>query len=281
MKKRFSEKITGFFRKVDSLRKVPLDKFSVVCAFLAAMLLFQGVVLGRNVYKSVSGTIDWGLSFPEEGKTPVGNSSAEYLKKYDAYFVDEGKEKTIYLTFDAGYENGYTESILNTLRDKNVKAAFFLVGHYINTSTDLVKRMAEEGHLVCNHTYSHPDMTALSKNDFITQLNDLENLYKDATGYELNKFYRPPSGKYNEDTLSWAKEAGYKTVLWSLAYADWDNDKQPTKQTAFEKILPRLHDGCILLLHSTSKTNCEILGELIDEIQKSGYTFKTLDELGE
>ncbi len=267
-------------RFTDRFRHKPFDRFAAVCALLAALILLQGMAIGKNVYKAASGTIDWGLSFPENGKTPVGNSSSEFLKKYDGYFVDEGKEKVIYLTFDSGYENGYTERILDTLMEKNVKAAFFLVGHYMDTAPELVRRMNEEGHLVCNHSFSHPDMTALSKQDFILQLTDLEKLYSEVTGEKINKFYRPPSGKYNEETLSWAKEAGYKTVLWSLAYADWDNEKQPTKQTAFEKILPRIHDGCILLLHSTSKTNSEILGELIDEILRKGYTFRTLDELG-
>ncbi len=270
--------LCGYLRK--KAGSVRIDIFSAVCAFLAALILFQGVAIGKNIGKETSGTIDWGLSFPEDGKTPVGNSSAEYLKQYDGYFVDEGKQKTVYLTFDAGYENGYTQKILDTLEEKNVKAAFFLVGHYMQTQPELVKRMNEEGHLVCNHSFSHPDMTALGKSDFTAQLTDLEALYEGITGEKINKFYRPPSGKYNENTLLWAKEAGYKTVLWSLAYADWDNDRQPTKQTAFEKIIPRLHDGCILLLHSTSETNSEILGELIDEIISKGYHFATLDELG-
>lgn len=280
MKKRFFGFITEISGKVNDLRNVPLNKFTAVCAVLAALILLQGVAIGKNVYKAASGTIDWGLSFPEEGKMPVGNSSVEFLKKYDGYFVDEGKEKVIYLTFDSGYENGYTEKILDTLKEKNVKAAFFLVGHYMETAPELVRRMNDEGHLVCNHSFSHPDMTALSKQDFMAQLTELEDVYKTLTGKDINKFYRPPSGKYNENTLSWAKEAGYRTILWSLAYADWDNEKQPTEQTAFEKILPRLHDGCILLLHSTSRTNSVILGELIDEIIFRGYTFGSLDELG-
>ncbi len=278
----FKDKFSRFKGKIPRMKDIPLNKFSVVAGALAVMLLFQAVSLGKNVITQVaSSTIDWGLSFPEEGKTPVGNSSSEFLGKYDAYFVDEGKEKTVYLTFDAGYENGYTETILDTLKEKDVKAAFFIVGHYVDTNPELVKRMIDEGHLVCNHTYNHPDMTSLSRNEFTTQLTDMEEAFLSATGREISKFYRPPSGKYNENNLSWAKDAGYKTVLWSLAYADWDNDKQPTKQTAFEKILPRLHDGCILLLHSTSKTNSEILGELIDEIYVKGYTFSSLDRLGE
>lgn len=279
---KFAEKFSRIRGKIAHMKNIPLDKFSVIAGGLAVLLLFQVAVLGKNVYTDVSsGCIDWGLSFPEEGKTPVGNSSQDFLKEYDAYFVDEGKEKVIYLTFDAGYENGYTESILDTLKEKNVKAAFFIVGHYVKTEPLLVKRMVEEGHLVCNHTLDHPDMTSLSESEFTSRLTDMEKLFLETTGEELNKFYRPPSGKYNENNLLWAKNAGYKTVLWSLAYADWDNNKQPTKQTAFEKILPRLHDGCILLLHSTSKTNSEILGELIDEIHSRGYSFSSLDKLGE
>ena len=277
--------IAGFVsqsvNKIKNGKNIPLNRQSALIAVLVCALLVQGTVLGRNVYIDVFGECtDWGLSFPEEGKTPVGNSSVEFLRQYDAYFVNEAAKGKIYLTFDAGYENGYTETILDTLKEKNVKAAFFIVGHYVQSNPELVKRMLEEGHLVCNHTLDHPDMTSLGEREFTLQLTDMEKTFEETVGCPINKFYRPPSGKYNEDNLSWAKNAGYTTVLWSLAYADWDNEKQPTKATAFEKILPRLHDGCILLLHSTSKTNSLILGELIDNIRAKGYSFSTLDELG-
>lgn len=223
---------------------------------------------------------NWGLSFPTPGEKPVGNEKAEKLKEYEAYYVAEGDEKAIYLTFDAGYENGLTESILDTLKEKEVPAAFFLVGTYIRDHGDLVKRMVEENHMVGNHTTSHPDMSKiLTKDSFINELSQTENYYKDIIGEDMPKFYRPPQGKYNEANMQMANELGYKTVFWSLAYMDWDNNNQPTKEQAFSKLLPRVHPGAIILLHSTSKTNCDILGELIDKYMEMGYTFKSLDEL--
>ncbi len=223
---------------------------------------------------------NWGLSFQQEGKCPVGNVSESELEKYGARFVGDTNSKTVYLTFDAGYENGHTAKILDTLKEKEVNAAFFLVGNYLESSPELVKRMKDEGHIVGNHTYSHPDMsTILTKEAFSDQLLRNEELYKEITGQEMDKFYRPPQGKYCVDNLLMAQELGYKTVFWSLAYVDWYVDDQPTREEAFDKLIPRAHDGAIILLHSTSATNAEILGELIDEYRNMGYSFGSLDEL--
>lgn len=223
---------------------------------------------------------DWGLGFPTPGQTPQGNETAEFLKKYDSYYVDPSGEKVIYLTFDAGFENGLTESILNTLEEKQVPAAFFLVGTYIRDHADLVTKMLADGHIVANHTMSHPDMSAISdRASFQKELAQTEEEYQKVTGQNMPKFYRPPRGKYSEENIKMAKELGYKTIFWSLAYMDWDQKKQPTKEAAFSKLIPRIHPGAIVLLHSTSKTNAEILGELIDKYKEMGYTFKSLNEL--
>lgn len=223
---------------------------------------------------------NWGLSFQKEGETPVGNASSDYLAQYNAYYVGDSSEKKIYLTFDAGYEAGYTASILDTLKKHNVKAAFFVVGNYLETSPDLVKRMVEEGHTVGNHTYHHYDMSQISEMDaFRQEMESVETKYKEITGLEMEKFYRPPQGKYSEPNLKMAQELGYTTVFWSLAYVDWYQDNQPTKEQAFEKLLPRMHPGAIVLLHSTSKTNCEILDELLTKWEEMGYTFGTVQEL--
>lgn len=225
---------------------------------------------------------NWGLSFQEEGKCPVGNATPDYLKQYNGAFVGDENEKKIYITFDAGYENGYTEKILDTLKAHDVKATFFLVGNYLETKPELVKRMRDEGHLVGNHTYTHPDMSKIStKENFTKELEKNEELYKSITGEEMSHYYRPPQGKYCESNLKMAKEMGYNTVFWSLAYVDWYNDKQPSHEEAFSKLIPRIHNGAVVLLHSTSKTNSEILDELLTKYEEMGYTFGTVDELFE
>lgn len=225
---------------------------------------------------------NWGLSFQVEGQSPIGNQTPEYLKEYNAYYIDtEGaKDKKIYLTFDAGYENGYTEKILDVLKEQEVSAAFFLVGDYVESNPEIVKRMDEEGHIVGNHTMTHPDMAVITdKEDFQKEIKDLELLYQEATGHTMKKVYRPPQGKYSEENLKLAKEMGYTTIFWSLAYVDWYVDNQPTREDALNTLNSRIHDGAIVLLHSTSKTNCEILEELIKGWKKRGYSFQSIDKL--
>lgn len=223
---------------------------------------------------------NWGLSFQEEGKTPVGNATFEELAKYDAFYAEQTEEKHIYLTFDVGYENGNTASILDTLKKHNVSATFFVVGTYIESDPELVKRMAEEGHIVGNHTWHHPDMSQIAAMDaFKKELEDVENAYLEVTGEKMTKFYRPPQGKYSEANLKMAQELEYKTFFWSLAYVDWYDDNQPSREEAFEKLLGRIHPGAIVLLHSTSDTNALILDELIQKWEEMGYTIRPLTEL--
>lgn len=223
---------------------------------------------------------NWGLSFQEEGQPPIANATAEELKKYDAYYAGSNEEKVLYLTFDAGFENGNTPAILDALKKHNVPATFFVVGTFITTNPDLVKRMADEGHTVGNHTYHHPDMSQISTQEaFQKELDDVAEEYKKITGTQMTKYYRPPQGKYSESNLQMAKNLGYKTFFWSLAYVDWYENDQPTKEEAFEKLLGRIHPGAIVLLHSTSKTNGEILDELLTKWEEMGYTFKPLSEI--
>ena len=247
--------------------------------FLTAIALtVLGVV--RVFYEAAVPTASWGLSFRQEGSAPVGTAGMEQLRQYDAAYLGDTREKVLYLTFDAGYENGCTEQVLDTLKKHQVSAAFFLVGNYIERNADLVRRMVEEGHIVGNHTMHHYDMSKLSqKETFSKELTDLEELFRQTTGKELPKFYRPPQGVYSQENLKMAKELGYKTVFWSLAYVDWLNDKQPTREEAFRKLLPRTHNGAVVLLHSTSKTNAEILDDLLTQWENLGYRFGTLEEL--
>ena len=242
--------------------------------FLAAVMAF-GIFLN-----SALPTGSWGLHFRESGAPPIASAGADQLKQYDAAYIGDTSEQVIYLTFDAGYENGSTEKILDALKKHEVKAAFFLVGNYLEKNPDLVRRMVQEGHIVGNHTMHHYDMSKISDREtFQKELSDLEVLYKEVTGEEMPKYYRPPQGIYSQENLAMAKESGYKTVFWSLAYVDWNNDAQPTKEQAFSKLIPRIHNGAVVLLHSTSKTNAEILDELLTKWKEMGYTFESIDKL--
>ena len=223
---------------------------------------------------------NWGLSFPEKGKTPVGNATSEELAAYNAWFAASPEENIIYLTFDCGYENGNTPAILNALKRHNVQATFFVVGNFLRDNPELVKQMLKEGHTIGNHTFHHPDMSQIAtKETFSRELKSVEALYKDITGKSMTRFYRPPQGKYSTENLQMAKDMGYHTFFWSLAYVDWLADAQPSKEEAFDKLLGRIHPGAIVLLHNTSKTNGEILDELLAKWEEMGYTFSTLKKL--
>lgn len=250
------------------------------------LAFFTGGVIGKLELKikhdrviPTSATTNWGLSFQEEGKPPVTDVSSEKLAKYDTYFAKQTNDKVLYLTFDAGYENGNTPAILDALKKHKAPATFFVVGNYLNTSPELVKRMTDEGHIVGNHTYHHPDMSTISTKDaFEKELIDVEKQYQKITGKEMTKFYRPPQGKFNETNLQMAKDLGYHTFFWSLAYVDWDQNNQPSKEEAFEKLLSRVHPGAIVLLHSTSETNAKILDELLTKWENMGYRFEPLTQ---
>lgn len=268
--------------------------------FLATTLLFFGAMylLGRAVAETVpevkkqvqqtSASVNmlssenWGLGFGTEGAQPTGNATPAQLKEYNAYFVGDDSEKVIYLTFDCGYENGNTEAILDALKKHNVSATFFVVGHYLESAPDLVKRMVEEGHTVGNHTYHHPDMSAISdKAAFQKEMDDVAAKFKEVTGQEITMYYRPPQGKYSTENLQMAKDLGYSTFFWSLAYVDWNVDSQPSHEEAFKKLTTRIHPGAVVLLHNTSKTNGEILDELLTKWEDMGYTFGVLADIVE
>lgn len=260
------------------------DKKQVLYVVLAIILLCIGMVCALRAVnrlgaaEAAAGITDWGLSFQSEGAPPVANASQEYLRNFDALYVGDANKKEIYITFDAGFENGNTERILDALKKHGVKATFFLVGNYFETQPELVKRMAEEGHTIGNHTYSHPDMSKVSDiQSFQTELQKNEALYRDILGSEMPKLYRPPQGKFCEENLKMAQQLGYSTVFWSLAYVDWYTDDQPTPEQAFSKLLPRIHPGAVVLLHSTSSTNAEILDELLTKWEETGYSFGDLE----
>ncbi len=262
------------------MQKSPLRVFvGVITMVLLGITMAKGYESYQVSSAKALTSENWGLGFSTEGEAPTANETPEELKQWGAYYIGNQNEKKIYLTFDCGYENGNMESILDALKQADVKAAFFLVGNYLETEPELVKRMAEEGHIIGNHTYHHKDMSGLGEEEFKKELTDFEVKLKQITDKECDMFYRPPQGKYSTRSLQMAKNAGYKTIFWSLAYVDWYDDNQPTKEEAFSKLLKRIHPGAIVLLHSTSKTNGEILPELLQKWKDMGYTFGSLQEL--
>lgn len=225
---------------------------------------------------------NWGLGFQKNGERPTANASIDELENYNTHYAADTKKKKIYLTFDCGYENGNTGKILDALKKHHAKATFFVVGNFLTSNPDLVKRIKKEGHIVGNHTYHHPDMSRIAtKSSFEKELKDVETAYRQITGENMIRFYRPPQGKYSVQNLQMAKDAGYHTFFWSLAYVDWYADRQPSKEEAFQKLLPRIHPGAIVLLHNTSSTNGAILDELLTRWEDMGYHFHSLEEFAD
>ncbi|WP_242850092.1 delta-lactam-biosynthetic de-N-acetylase [Clostridium polynesiense] len=236
----------------------------------------------NNNYQGLSTKeLDWYYETQKNGEVPLPpKESRSFISKYNGYYVGDTSKKEIYLTFDEGYENGYTSKILDILKKHNIKAAFFVVKPYIKTNVELIKRMEEEGHLVCNHSSHHPSMAAITdKNKFQAEFTEVEGIYNEVTGKEMPKFFRPPMGKYSELSMKLTSDLGYRTIFWSFAYKDWIPESQPHKEYALNKILSRTHNGAIILLHAVSKTNAEILEELISAWKDRGYEIKSLNEL--
>ncbi len=253
-----------------------------ICALiLAAIAAFSPI----GIAAKESACDHWYIKHTGDHTPPVCDSRFSYLENYPAYYIDkkiregETPKKRIFLTFDAGYENGNITKILDTLKSENVPAAFFILQNMAYKCKDLLERMDAEGHLICNHTAHHKDMSRADEATFRAELTEMEDVYREATGKELAKFYRPPEGKFVENNLKWAQDMGYTTVFWSYAYADWDNGKQPDPDKAKEKLLANAHPGEILLLHPTSATNATILGDFIRTLKSEGYEFCSLTEL--
>ena len=249
----------------------------IIFSVFAVFLVITGV--------SAKGA-SWYCQRKKDHTQPTLSSELSYAENYDVFWCDkkhskmEDDDKVIYLTFDAGYENGNIKKIVDVLRKENVKATFFILDNMILKNESLVKEMIEDGHVVANHTLKHKDMTKMyCKEDFARELTSLEELYQQTYGVEMPKYYRPPEGRLSEENLKWARELGYKTVMWSFAYADWDNEKQPSHEYAMRKILDNLHNGEIMLLHPTSSTNAEIMERLIITLKEQGFRFETVEGL--
>ena len=251
-------------------------------ALALAVCLGSGIIFSRmsGTAQPVAG-YEWGLHFEKPASPPVPNLSDSRLNPLNTYYHGNPNIKKLYITFDAGYENGYTPAILDALKKHNATAVFFLVGPYIEDNPDLVKRMIAEGHTVGNHSYSHPDMTNKSRARFEEELNKTRQAFRAVTGEDMPLYYRPPEGKFSEENLQWASDMGYTTLLWSSAYVDWNNDSQPDKEYAFEKIKQRTFPGAVFLLHSTSATNAQILDRQLTAWEQEGYSFGKISDLTE
>ena len=222
--------------------------------------------------------IEWGIQRKENHEQPnLGKNNLELINKYNGMALGNSEKKYVYLTFDLGYEAGFTEKILDALKENNVKAAFFITAHYVNTASDKVQRMIEEGHIVGNHTVNHKSMPSLSDEKLKEEVMKLHQSVFEKYNYEM-KYIRPPKGEYSERVLKLCGNLGYKTVMWSVAYVDWDEKKQPSKSDAMDKIISNLHNGEIMLLHATSKTNADIMDKIIKKVQEEGYEFRSLEE---
>ncbi len=222
--------------------------------------------------------IGWGIKRNDNHEQPdLGKKNKEILEEFNGIAIGNKEDKYIYLTFDEGYEAGYTRQILSTLKENNVKATFFITAHYLNTQPELVKEMLDYGHIVGNHTVNHKSMPTLTEEQINSEVMDLHKSIYEQFGYEM-KYIRPPMGEFSEKSLNKINSLGYKTVMWSFAYEDWNENKQPDEQAAKKKIIDNVHNGEIMLLHGNSKTNTNILGDVIKEIKNMGYEFKSLDE---
>lgn len=220
----------------------------------------------------------WYCNKAEDNQRPACPYDEKMLNENNAVYIG-ADEKKVYLTFDAGYENGNVEKICDTLEKHGATGAFFVLKHFIKANPELTERLAANGNLICNHSLTHRDPAKLSETELKEEITGLETLYRELTGREMAKFFRPPEGSFTQNSLKTTASLGYKTVFWSLAYADWDNSRQPDPEKALELLLKKVHNGAVILLHPTSSTNAAILDRFLTELEERGYSFGSLDEL--
>ena len=254
--------------------------FIVMVLFIALFYCFE--INQKPQIQSASATVDntkieWGIKRNENHKQPdLGKKNKEILEKHNGIALGNNEKPYVYLTFDLGYEAGYTDKILDTLKENKVQGVFFITAHYLNTQPELVKRMINEGHIVGNHTVNHKSMPSLTNEEIKKEVMDLHQAIFQKYNYEM-KYIRPPKGEFSERTIEATEKLGYKTVMWSFAYVDWDEKKQPSEQEALNRIMENLHNGEIMLLHGTSKTNAGIMDEMIKKVKEAGYEFRSIE----
>lgn len=260
-----------------SYRVMLLLMIAIFSLSVISMYTKEGEIV-TNANTVANEKIGWGIKRNNNHEQPdVGSKNRKVLEENKGICLGNQEKKYIYLTFDEGYEAGYTPQLLNTLKENQVKATFFITAHFVNTQPDLVKQMIDEGHIIGNHTVNHKSMPELTEDKVKTEVMELHQVIQEKFNYEM-KYIRPPKGEFSENTLQVTNQLGYTTVMWSFAYEDWNEDKQPDEEVSKKKILDNLHHGEIMLLHGNSKTNTNILDAVIKEAKNEGYEFKSLDE---
>ena len=274
--------------KIENIKTINKSKITyimlglIVCVFTFSVMALNSYKNQNTVETSSQGLsnkkIGWGIKRETDHKQPdVGTTNKQILEKYDGICMGNSEEKYVYLTFDNGYEAGYTPKLLDILKQNNVKATFFITAHYLNTQSELVQRMIDEGHIVGNHTVNHKSMPDLDDEKIKSEIMELHKSVYEKFGYEM-KYIRPPMGEYSERTLEITKSLGYTTTMWSFAYDDWNEQKQGREEYGKTKVISNVHNGAIILLHANSVDNSNILDSCIKEIKNMGYEFKSLDE---
>lgn len=263
-------------------KKIIFILIGVCFLFVSCLFMFNDDNEKKALFASATALsntkIGWGIKRNDNHMQPdLGSKNKELMDKYDGISMGNKNKKYVYLTFDEGYEAGYTEKILDVLKENDITATFFLTAHYINTNADLVQKMIDNGHIIGNHTVNHKSMPSLSDDDVRKEIMTLHTAIYEKFGYEM-KYFRPPMGEYSERTLSITKSLGYTTVMWSFAYDDWNENGQKGVEYAKEKILNNVHNGAVILLHGNSSDNANVLDYIIKEIKNMGYEFRTLDE---
>ncbi|WP_085993174.1 delta-lactam-biosynthetic de-N-acetylase [Oceanobacillus senegalensis] len=249
------------------------------CIYTAFLITLTFLFALMNPVHTAANGYGWGFKKNDEHKVPDIGEYQGMLDKYGAYYADLSGDKVIYLTFDNGYEEGYTDEILDVLKKENVPATFFVTGHYVTSQPDLVKRMVDEGHIIGNHSYHHPDLTVVNKESMKKELESLEEVVAEYTDQEEIKFLRPPRGMFSERTLQWANELGLTHVFWSLTFKDWNTGDQKGWRYAYDQTMKQMHPGAIILLHAVSSDNAQALERIIQDLKRKGYEFKSLDHL--
>ena len=258
--------------------KITLPLIMIIVIICMVVFLKREEIISTNSENLSSKKVEWGIKRSDNNQQPdVGSVNKQLMEESNSIYLGNKDKKIIYLTFDLGYEAGYTDNILDTLKENDVTATFFITAHYVNTAEELVQKMIDNGNIVGNHTVNHKSMPSLDETTLTEEVKKLHDAVKEKFNYEM-KYLRPPKGEYSQKSLALTNSLNYKTVMWSFAYADWDENKQPSNEEGKKKILDNLQNGEVMLLHATSKTNKEILGEVIKEIKSKGYEIKSLDE---
>lgn len=247
-----------------------MRKYLIVILLLLMTTLWQTNIVQAH---------GWGYKKSTNNKIPEIGQYENMIKDYSVFYIDKNTEKDIYLTFDNGYEAGFTNDVLDVLQEEKVPATFFVTGHYVEEEPEIIKRMAEENHIIGNHSYHHPDFTTMTKQEIKKELQLVEEAIADITNQVEMKYVRPPRGTFNEQTLKWTEELGYVSMFWSLAFKDWETDRQKGAQYAYDQIMEQIHPGAIILLHTVSEDNAKSLKKVIQQLKTDGYSFKSLDDL--